>query len=156
MLDALPALTLPDWLIGLLTVMAWLSAVGLVLAAVVLALLWRRLRRVKVAPGTGFWDTLRAVPIGLPVLLDLLDLSLDVFSTPIVWFLLDRLRLRQLRDVASVEALVPFTGPLPTMTICWLLARFGFGGDGARAAGGDAGPLLEGQQVEPGRWRPRE
>ena len=150
---AIPAMELPEWLSRLLVLMAWLSLFAMAAALVLLALLWRRLRRVEVAPGTGFWDTLRLVPIGLPILLDLLDLSLDVFSTPIVWFLLDRLRLRQLRDVASVEALIPFTGPLPLLTICWVLARFGFGGRGAAAPG--AGRLLEGEQVGPGRWRPR-
>ena len=149
----LPAMTLPDWLARLLTVMAWLSLVAIVVAGVLLALLWRRLRRVSVAPGTGFWDTLRLVPIGLPILLDLLDLALDVFSAPIIWFLLDRLRLRQLRDVSTIEAVIPFTGPLPLLTICWVLARLGFGGTGSPA--GPEGPLLEGEQVEPGRWRPR-
>lgn len=148
----LPAMTMPDWLVRLLTVMAWLSLAALVVAGVLLLLLWRRLRRVQVPPGTGFWDTLRLVPIGLPVLLDLLDLALDVFSTPIIWFLLDRLRMRQLRDVAAIEAMIPFTGPLPLLTICWVLARFGFGGSGSPAA---PGRLLEGEQVEPGRWRPR-
>lgn len=145
-------MTMPDWLVRLLVVMAWLSLVALIVAGVLLGLLWRRLRRVQVEPGTGFWDTLRLVPIGLPVLLDLLDLALDVFSTPIIWFLLGRLRMRQLRDVAAIEALIPFTGPLPLLTICWVLARFGFGGSGSPAT---SGRLLEGEQVEPGRWRPR-
>jgi hypothetical protein len=150
---AIPAMELPEWLSRLLVMMAWLSLFAMLAALVLLGLLWRRLRRVEVAPGTGFWDTLRQVPLGLPVLLDLLDLSLDVLSAPIIWFLLDRLRLRQLRDVASVEALVPFTGPLPLLTICWVLARFGFGGRGAAVPG--SGRLLEGEQVEPGKWRPK-
>ena len=120
----LPAMTMPDWLVRLLTVMAWLSLVALIAAGVLLLLLWRRLRRVEVAPGTGFWDTLRLVPIGLPVLLDLLDLALDVFSTPIVWIILTRLRLQGLREIASFEALVPFTGPIPVLTIAWFAARW--------------------------------
>lgn len=146
----MPELTLPPGLRHLLLVFAVVAGIALVAAAVLLALLWRRLRRVRVAPGAGFWATLREVPLGLVVLLDLLDLALDVFSAPVIWFLLSRLNLRQLRDVASVEALIPFTGPLPTMTICWALARLGLQDPPRRG-----GTLLEGEQVAPGRWRPR-
>jgi hypothetical protein len=56
-------------------------------------------------------------------LLDLLDLALDVFSAPITWIVLDRMGLRGLRDTAAVEGLLPFTGPIPLLTISWLLAR---------------------------------
>lgn len=147
----MPELETPGWLSHLLLVMAAVAAVALVAALLLGLLLWRRLRRIEVAPGTGFWGTLRQVPFGLAVLLDLLDLGLDVLATPIVWFLLDRLKLRQLRDVASVEALVPFTGPLPLMTLCWLLARLGIQ-DAPRRGRGE---LIEAEQVEPGRWRPR-
>jgi hypothetical protein len=138
----------------LLLAFAVVAAAALVAALVLLALLWRRLRRLRVEPGTGFWDTLRQVPLGLVVTLDLLDLALDVFAAPVVWFLLGRLNLRQLREVATVEALVPVTGVLPTMTICWLLARLGLRDEPARPRRG-AGTLLEGEQVAPGKWRSR-
>ena len=150
--------TLPEGLRDLLGFLAILSLVALVAALVLGALLWRRLRRLHVTPGAGFWETLRQVPLGLVVLLDLLDFSLDVLSTPIVWWLLGRFNLRALRDVASVEALIPFTGPLPTMTICWALARLSPtlgrppGGGGA---GRDGGRVLEAERVEPGKWRVR-
>jgi hypothetical protein len=144
---------LPEGLRDLLLVMAWLSVLALVAAAVLLVLLWRRLRRVEIAPGSGFWDTLRQVPLALPVVLDLLDLALDVFSAPVIWVLLDRLHLRQLRDVAAVEAVVPFTGPIPLLTVCWFLARLGVGGASERP--GATGGYLEGEQVAPGKWRPR-
>jgi hypothetical protein len=146
--------TLPEGLRELLLVFAAVSVVAFVVALALLLLLWRRLRRLQVTPGAGFWQTLREVPLGLVVLLDLLDLSLDVLSTPIVWWLLGRLNLRALREVATVEAVVPFTGPLPTMTICWWIARFG--GPGARPPRRDGGgPVLEGERVEPGKWRVR-
>jgi len=129
-------LTLPPGLRDLLVVVAVVSALALVAALVLAALLWRRLRGLKTSGG-GFWQTLREVPFGLVVLLDLLDLALDVFSAPIIWFLLRRLGLTALREVATVEALIPFTAPLPTMTFCWLLARLGMG-DGAGGRGDTA------------------
>jgi hypothetical protein len=142
--------TLPAGLGDLLRFFAILSGVALLLAAVLAALLWRRLKRIRVSGG-GFWQTLREVPLGLVVLLDLLDLALDVFSAPIIWLLLRRLGLSALRDVATVEALIPITGPLPTMTFCWLLARLGFGDGGP----GEGGKLIEGERVGPGRWTAR-
>jgi len=142
--------TLPPGLGDLLTVFAVVAVVALIASAVLAMVLWRQLRQLKVSGG-GFWQTLREVPLGLVVLLDLLDLALDVFSAPLIWFLLRRLGLTQLRQVATVEALIPFTAPLPTMTLCWLLARFGFGDRGQRPAG----TLIEGEQVAPGRWQAR-
>ncbi|MBC7834909.1 MAG: hypothetical protein H7Y88_07390 [Phycisphaerales bacterium] len=71
----------------------------------------------------GFLQTLRRVPLPLVVALDVLDLTLDVLAAPIVWILLDRVGLSALRRVAAIEALIPFTGPIPTMTLCWAFAR---------------------------------
>ena len=143
--------TPPAGLGDLLLFFAVVAAVALVVAAVLAALLWRRLKRIRTSGG-GFWQTLREVPFGLVVLLDLLDLALDVFSAPIIWLLLRRFGLTALRDVATIEALIPITGPLPTMTICWLLARLGFGGDGPRQGGGG---VIEGERVGPGQWKAR-
>jgi hypothetical protein len=140
--------TLPPGLSDLLMVMAVVSVVALVAALLLAALLWRRLRGLKTSGG-GFWQTLREVPFGLVLLLDLLDLALDVFSAPLIWFLLRRLGLTALREVATVEALIPFTAPLPTMTFCWLLARLGMGDD----ARGKPAPVLQGERIGPGRWR---
>jgi len=132
----------------------WLSFAALVAAAILGTLLWRRLRRLVVSGG-GFWQTLREVPLGLVVFIDLLDLGLESFSAPIIWFLLRRLGLTALREVATVEALVPFTGPLPTMTICWLLARAKKDGQPLLGRGEAAakGNVLEAEQVAPGKWR---
>jgi hypothetical protein len=117
----------------------WLLIIALALAAASTAMIALIVRRVHIAAapgpgeGDGFFDTLRRVPLGLVVALDLLDLALDVFAAPIVWVLLDRTNLRPLRKVAAVEALIPFTNVLPTMTVCWFIARMPGARDGAGA-----------------------
>ena len=145
----------PAWR-ELLLVFGTVAAISLVSAVILVALLWRRLRRLRTSGG-GFWQTLREVPFGLVVVLDLLDLALDVFSAPIIWFLLKRLGLTALREVATIEALIPFSAPIPTMTACWLAARLKV--DGRPLFGGAAPPqdprTLEAEQVAPGQWRAR-
>jgi hypothetical protein len=108
-----------------------------------------REKKLRVPPGADFFSTVRAVPLPLLVGLDLLDLGLDVFSAPIIWFILNRLKLQKLRNVATVEALIPFSAPIPTLTIAWLLARFfGFG----RAHDPN---VIETVEVAPGRYEAR-
>jgi hypothetical protein len=109
-----------------------------VLAIVGLMLVARSLRNIRVPPGADFFATMHYVPLTLVVLLDLLDLALDVFSAPISWIILDRMGLSSLRNIAAVEGLIPLTGPIPTLTVSWLLARLlglgSFAGYGAQAA----------------------
>ncbi len=134
------------------TLLGWIGAIlliALVLAAVVLALAFRKLRRIRLPPDADFFTTVRAVPLSLVVGLDLLDLGLDVFSTPVVWFLLNRTGLQALRNVASFEALLPFTGPIPTMTLAWLAARMLNLG---QAYDPD---VIETERVGPNRYIPR-
>lgn len=109
------------------------------------------------AADAGFFETLRRVPLGLVVALDLLDLALDVFSAPIIWVVLDRLNLKALRQVATIEALIPISGPIPTMTICWILARRFPDWGGVRAVKGLRGarPLTQ-REGEKERWRDGE
>ncbi len=102
--------------------------VCLVLAAIVLSLVVRRLRRIDLPPDADFWTTIRAVPFGLVLGLDLLDLALDVLATPLVWVILSRFRLQALRNAALIEAAIPLTQALPTFTVAWIMARmFGLG-----------------------------
>jgi hypothetical protein len=123
--------------------------VALVLAGAVLAVAFRKLRQIRVPPNADFFTTARAVPLSLMVGLDLLDLGLDVFSTPITWLILDRTNLKALRNTAAFEALIPFTGPIPTMTLAWIAARlFNLG----RPHDPD---LIETDRVGPGRYAPR-
>ena len=120
--------------------------VSLVLATVLFVLVISRLRRLNVPPGAGFGETLLYVPFLLVVFIDLLDWGLDVLSAPVSWVLLDRLGLRALRNVSTVEALIPFTQFIPMLTISWLWVRlFGY----------DYPPFDEGTAVPPEKVRRR-
>src|SRR6185295_6974340 len=70
-----------------------------------------------------FFTTMRYVPLGLVVLLDLLDFGLDLFSAPFIWIALDRMGLPNLRNKATIGALIPITNVVPTFTLCWFAAR---------------------------------
>lgn len=121
----------------------------LALAGVALTRAFARLRRIRLPADADFFTTVRAVPLSLVVGLDLLDLGLDTFSTPIIWWILDRTHLKALRNVASFEALIPFTGPIPTLTLAWIAAR-------AFGLGRPYDPnVIETERVGPGRYAPR-
>lgn len=125
---------------------AWIMLGALLLAVVVLAMAIRKLRRIRLPPDADFFTAVRAVPFSLVVGLDLLDLGLDVFSTPIIWFILNRTGLQALRNVAAFEAFLPFTGPIPTLTLAWLAARY-------LNLGKPLDPnLIEAERVGPGRY----
>jgi len=139
-----------DWgaLGKLVTVVA---VVALILAAIVLAVAFRALRkvRVRVPANADFFTTVRAVPLSLVIGLDLLDLGLDVFSAPIIWWILNRFGLQALRNVATVEALIPISAPIPTLTIAWLAAR-------VLNLGQPHDPdLIETRQIGPDQYVPR-
>jgi len=128
-----------------------LMVISVVLAVLILALMYRRLRRLQVPPDADFFTTIRAVPLGLVIGLDLLDLGLDVFATPIVWVILSRFRLQALRNVAAAEAIIPFTQPIPTLTIAWFVARMFHLGD-PPAPRRD---IIDTDQIRPGEYQPR-
>lgn len=110
-------------LIDLLKILGLLMLTALILGVAVLAVAVRKLRRIRLPADADFFTAVRAVPLSLVVGLDLLDFALDVFSAPIMWVLLNRTGLQALRNTAAFEALIPVTGPIPTMTIAWLAAR---------------------------------
>lgn len=123
--------------------------IALALSGLILAVAFRRLRHIRLPPNPDFFTTVRAVPFSLVVGLDLLDLALDSFASPIIWFLLRRANLEALRKVATVEAILPFTGPIPTLTLAWLAAR-------TFNLGEPYDPnLIETQRVGPDRYMPR-
>jgi hypothetical protein len=64
------------------------------------------------------------VPLYLVIAIDLLDLALDVLAAPVAWVLLNHLGLRSLRNISTVEAIIPLTGAIPTLTIAWFLVRY--------------------------------
>lgn len=108
-------------LVGQVMLVAML--LSLVLAGALIALTYRRLKRIRIPPGAGFVTALRHVPLTLVLFLDLLDFGLDFFSVPIAWVILGKLGLQPLRGVTVVEEAIPGTQFLPTMTAAWLAVR---------------------------------
>ncbi|MDQ3813294.1 MAG: hypothetical protein M3347_05020 [Armatimonadota bacterium] len=100
------------------------AGLALLLAIVALALVDRQLRRLKIPANAGLSETLRAVPFRLVMGLDLLDLSLDFLAAPIAWIILSRYKLEGLRQVATIEALIPGTQFIPTLTLAWLFVNY--------------------------------
>lgn len=129
-----------------------LALIALVLAALLIALIWRSLQRINVPPEADFFTTIRRVPLALVIGLDLLDFGLDFLSTPIDWLILSRFNLRALRNVAVVEALIPFTQPIPTLTFAWIAARLLNLGDAPSRADGRT---LDTDEIRPGEYLPR-
>ncbi len=115
------------------SLLLFIMGICLVLAVIGLATIARSIRKLQVPRDADFFTTMHYVPLLLMILLDMLDFALDIFAAPISWIVLDRMGLPNLRNKAAVEALIPFTGPIPTFTIAWFLARFldvgGTGGD---------------------------
>jgi hypothetical protein len=97
--------------------------VSLVLALLLLIIVIRQVRKINVPPGADFQETLLLTPFSVVLMIDLLDLGLDFLAAPISWVILDRLGLKALRGVSAVEAVIPFTQPIPTMTLAWIGAR---------------------------------
>lgn len=102
---------------------AGIMAMSLICGLALLGLMYRRLKQLNIPADADFSETLRAVPLFLVVAIDLLDLGLDILAVPLVWVLLDRLGLRALRNVSTIEAAIPFTQPVPTLTLSWLAVR---------------------------------
>lgn len=98
---------------------------GVVLALALIMLVWViwRVKKINLPEDADFMVALRATPLSVVILLDLLDFALDFLSAPAAWVLLNRLGLKPLRGVAVVEGLIPGTHLLPTMTVAWIIAR---------------------------------
>jgi hypothetical protein len=115
--------TLFESLRGILSILLIAMAVSIVLGAIGLLALARSIRRLRIPPDADFFTTMRYIPLPLAIVLDLLDFGLDIFSAPIMWIALDRMGLYNLRNKATIEALIPFTNVLPTFTVSWFVAR---------------------------------
>ncbi|MCI0579515.1 MAG: hypothetical protein L0331_25375, partial [Chloroflexi bacterium] len=92
-------------------------------------------RQIDIPPDAGLADTLHLTPLLVVLAIDLLDLGLDVLAAPVSWVILDRLGLKALRGISVVEALIPVTQFIPTLTLAWLAVRlFGIrsGGPGTK------------------------
>jgi len=108
---------------NLLVIVLALMGASVFVAIVGLLALARSIRRLHIPREADFFTTMRHVPLALAVLLDLLDFGLDIFSAPIIWIALDRMGLPNLRNKATIEALIPFTNVIPTFTVSWFAAR---------------------------------
>ena len=96
---------------------------SIIIALIGLLSLVHRVRKLRIPRQADFFTTLRMVPLSLVILLDLLDFGLDIFSAPFIWVILNHMGLSNLRNKATIEALIPISGPIPTFTICWIVAR---------------------------------
>ena len=111
-----------DWE-GLLNLALIVAAAGLALCLLLFGWIVWRVRRIQLPPGADALTTLRATPLIVVILLDLLDFSLDFLAAPFAWVILNYLGLKALRGVTVVESLIPGTQFLPTMTVAWIVAR---------------------------------
>ncbi len=117
-----------EFLQNFVLILLSMMSVALVLAIILLVIIIIQIRRINVPPNAGFAETLLYTPLLVVLFLDVLDLALDFLSAPIAWMVLDRLGLKGLRGVATVESLIPFTQAIPVMTMSWIGVRL-FGKD---------------------------
>jgi hypothetical protein len=103
--------------------LAGAMAISFILSILLLLVVIRQAKKINVPEGAGFAETLLYTPFLVVVLIDLLDFALDFLAAPLAWVILDRLGLKALRGVSTVEALIPLTQVVPTMTLCWIGAR---------------------------------
>ena len=99
--------------------MVFALALGFFLLGIVV---WQA-RKIDVPPGANFAETLLYTPFLIVVVIDLLDFALDLLAAPVSWIVLDRLGLKALRGVGTVQALLPFTQLIPVMTLSWIGVR---------------------------------
>ncbi len=97
--------------------------ISLGLAILLFVLVIRQIKHLDIPEDAGFQETLLLTPFLVVLFIDLLDFGLDFLAAPFAWVILDRLGLKALRGVSAVESLIPFTQPIPTLTVCWLGAR---------------------------------
>ncbi len=106
-----------------LTYLLIAMGIALVVSLAGLALIAHRVRNLHIPATADLFTTMHHVPLVLVVLLDLLDFSLDIFSAPIVWLVLNRMGLSSLRNTATVQAVIPISNTIPCLTIAWVAAH---------------------------------
>jgi len=107
--------------IGLILIIVFIGTT--LLGCVLLLIAAIRLRRLDIPPDATFVETLHYTPLVIVLGIDLLDLGLDILAAPISWIILDWFGLKALRGVAAIEAAIPGTQLLPTLTLCWFGVR---------------------------------
>lgn len=116
-------MTMEEFLQNFVLILLSVMSVALIVALILLVIIFIQIRRIHVPPNAGFAETLLYTPFLVVLFLDVLDLALDFLSAPIAWIVLDRLGLKGLRGVATVESFIPFTQAIPTMTMAWFGVR---------------------------------
>jgi hypothetical protein len=111
-----------DWT-QLLYIFLALAGIALVLVLVLLGWVLWKVRKIKLPVDADPLTALRLTPFAVVLLLDMLDLSLDFLSAPLAWVLLGYLGLKPLRGATVIQAVLPGTQFLPTMTVAWIVAR---------------------------------
>lgn len=117
-----------DWLASnelreLLYLFLIVISIGLVLSLILLVWVIWKVKRINLPADAGPISALLATPLGVVVLLDLLDLTLDFLAAPLAWTLLTYLGLRPLRGVTLLWVLIPGTQVLPIMSVSWVFVR---------------------------------
>lgn len=97
--------------------------ISLLLGLLLLGWVAWQVKRIDVPEGADFAETLRYTPLTVVIMIDLLDFALDFLAAPVAWVILDRLGLKALRGLATVEAFLPFTQLIPTLTVAWIGVR---------------------------------
>jgi hypothetical protein len=99
------------------------AAVGLGGAVTLFVMAFQQIKEIDIPPEADFFETLQLVPITIPLALDCLDLAFDFLGAPVAWILLEMLGLRALQMVTVFESIIPGTQLIPTLTVCWFVAR---------------------------------
>jgi hypothetical protein len=100
-----------------------ISAITIIPTLLLLAWVVWQVKKINLPADADFMTALRATPLVIVVLLDLLDLTFNFMSAPISWVILTYLGLQPLRGVTIVEDILPGTELIPTMTAAWIMAR---------------------------------
>ena len=108
-------------LVGILILAGMFAAIAA--GVLFLAIAVHKVRNLDIPENASFTETLLLAPFTVVLAIDLLDLGLDILAAPLSWVILDWLGLKALRGVAAVEALIPGTQIIPTLTLFWLGVR---------------------------------
>ena len=99
------------------------AGIWLLLATILGIWIWRSVTRLRLPDDVTFIEAMRLTPFRVVLFLDLLDFGLDFFSAPISWMMLSRLGLSKLRGATILEAFIPGTQAIPTMSLAWIFVR---------------------------------
>lgn len=97
-----------------------IMGVCLALAGLLLTIAQRQASKINIPDGADFVTTLQNTPFYVVLGIDLLDFALDFLATPITWVFLDQMGLKALRNVSAIEAVIPGTQLIPTLTLAWI------------------------------------